>query len=304
MEIQFNNTGRPNRNRPQNRKRRPRKKGVAGVMDKFIRLPRNTRRVIMIVSLLLVVALIITLIAVPVSCHNRSAGEPAQAVMADAHEEDPTENVEKPKEHIITGIPLIHQDYYTAGCETYACTMLLQGLGYKITEGEFIDNYLIRQEFYYDDDGTIYGPDMDAAYAGNIFNGAGINCPAMAKSMNKYLQTQNKGQKAYFYKGKTLDQLCKEYIDNDIPVMTWVTTYMQESYEDKDWIINYVDENCTRKEGDVMVWRRNEHCMVLIGYTDTEYIFNDSVANEVVRHEKKLAQTRFEEIGQQSVVVM
>ena len=40
-----------------------------------------------------------------------------------------------------------------------------------------------------------------------------------------------------------------------------------------------------------------------IGYTDKEYIFNDSVAGEVVYHDKALAETRFEEIGNQAVVV-
>ena len=300
MEIQFNNNRQPNRNR------RPPKKQTAlqRFMRKFIRLPRNTRRLVMIVAALLVLAIIITLIAVPISCANRNAAKQTnQAQQQVVATEAVTEPV-KANTHLIKGIPLIAQDYYKAGCETYACTMLLQGLGYKITEGEFIDNYLILQEFYYGEDGNMYGPDMDAAYAGDIFHGAGINCPAMAKSMNAYLKTQNKGQQAYFFKGKTLEQLCKEYIDKDIPVMTWVTTYMEESYEKMSWIIDYVDENCTRKEGDEMVWRQNEHCMVLIGYTDKEYIFNDSVANEVVRHDKKLAQTRFEEIGQQSVVVM
>ena len=210
----------------------------------------------------------------------------------------------KKASHMIKGIPIVVQDYYKAGCETYAATMLLQGLGYNITEHQFVDNYLILHDFSYDDEGNMYGPDMNSAFAGDIFSGAGIFCPAMAKSMNKYLATQkNDNRRAYPIKGKTLEYLCKEYIDKDIPVMTWVTTYMEESYDKLSWIVDYVDENAEYKVGETMTWRQNEHCMVLIGYTDRDYLFCDSVAGKVVSHEKSLAETRFTEIGNQAVVV-
>lgn len=206
-------------------------------------------------------------------------------------------------EHVIQGIPLISQDYYKAGCETYACTMLLQGLGFDIDEHRFIDNYLIQENFSYDDAGNFCGPDMNSAFAGNLFNGAGIFCPAMAKSMNKFLETQQTTKRAFPIKGQTLAQLCAEYIDKGIPVMTWVTTYMDESYEKLSWVVDYVDENAEHQIGDMQTWRQNEHCMVLIGYNDKEYLFNDSVAGKVVRHDKTLAETRFKEIGNQAVVV-
>lgn len=206
--------------------------------------------------------------------------------------------------HRINGIPIISQDYFKAGCETYACTMMLKGLGYDIDEYKFVENYLITSSFSYDEAGNMYGPDMNSAFAGDIFTGAGIFCPAMAKSMNKYLETvKNDNRRAYPIKGETLAQLCQEYIDKDIPVMTWVTTYMEESYERLSWIVDYVDENAECKVGDTTAWRQNEHCMVLIGYTDKEYIFCDSVAGKVVAHDKQLAETRFKEIGNQAVVV-
>ena len=300
MEIRFNN----NQN-PSDRPRRP-AKGA----DRLMRIPRTTRRVLMIIAAVLALALVITMIALPISCAVRnSKSSSGQSQSAEANnggkfeELAVTEPATKASSYKIDGIPLIKQDYYKAGCESYACVMLLQGLGYDIDMEGFIDNYLILREFYYGDDGNMYGPDMDAAYAGDIFHGAGINCPAMAKSMNLYLKTQKKGQTAYPFKGKTLQQLSDEYVSNGIPVMVWVTTYMDESYEKLSWVIDYVDENCERQVGDTMVWRQNEHCMVLIGYTDTEYIFNDSVAGEVVKHPKELCETRFQEIGQQSVVV-
>ena len=261
-------------------------------------LPQKIKRNSTVVcAVLILIGIILSAAAMPKSSSaSSSESQPATDAMA-------TVATAKPVGHKIEGIPLVVQDYYKAGCETYACTMLLQGLGYDIDEHRFIDNYLIIRDFSYDEAGNFCGPDMNSAFAGDIFTGAGIYCPAMAQSMNKFLETQKTTKRAYPIKGKTLAQLCEEYIDKDIPVMTWVTTYMEESYERFVWIVDYVDENAEYKPGESIAWRQNEHCMVLIGYTDREYIFCDSVAGKIVSHDKALCETRFKEIGNQAIVV-
>lgn len=265
--------------------------------DSVRRKPKVRKRNMMVVCVgLLVLGIIISAVT-----------RPSTGIITELRDTEVVESTTEPideSSHRITGIPIVVQDYYKAGCETYACIMLLQGLGYDIDEHEFIDNYLIRKDMYYSEDGSyLLGPDMDAAYAGDIFTGCGINSPAMAKSMNNYLTTQPKGQRANAANGYTLEQLCEKYVKNDIPVMTWVTTYMEESYEKMTWVVNYVDENSTHQIGDTVAWRQNEHCMVLIGYDKDNYIFCDSVAGKVVSHDKSLAETRFKEIGSQAIVV-
>ena len=272
-----------------------------------VTLPRKTKRTVTLVCLGLIVLGIITSSAAMPS----DPAPPAQPEQTEQAVEPtvpatlpPTQPVTQSVGHRIDGVPIVVQDFYKAGCETYAATMLLQGLGYNITEHQFVDNYLILHDFSYDDEGNMYGPDMNSAFAGSIFTGAGIFCPAMAKSMNRYLETQNTKLRAVAVKGKTLEELCREYVDRDIPVMTWVTTYMDESYDRFTWIVDYVDENAELKIGDEQTWRQNEHCMVLIGYTEDEYIFCDSVAGKEVSHSKALSETRFKEIGNQAVVVL
>ena len=263
-------------------------------------LPYRSKRIAFDVCVLIIVAgILISAIAVPAASKSK---EETKENAAPAQEEIQPPTEEK-KGHKIEGIPIVVQDYYKAGCETYACTMLLQGLGFDIDEHRFINEYLIQRDFSYDDAGNFCGPEMNSAFAGDLFTGAGIFCPGMAKSMNLFLEKQKTEKRAKAIKGKTLAQLCEEYIDRDVPVMTWVTTYMEESYEKLSWVVDYVDENAELKPGETMAWRQNEHCMVLVGYTDTEYIFNDSVAGKVVSHDKALAETRFMEIGQQAVVV-
>lgn len=259
------------------------------------RLPKKLKRnTTLVLAAIIALGVVLSAITMPKS-EQKPEPEPV--------EEPTTVATEPVREHKINGIPVVVQDYFKAGCETYACTMLLQGLGFDIDEYRFVDNYLIMHDFSFDEAGNMYGPDMNSAFAGDIFTGAGIFCPAMAKSMNKFLETQKTEKRAYPIKGKTLAQLCEEYIDNDIPVMTWVTTYMDESYERFTWTVDYVDENAECKMGESQTWRQNEHCMVLIGYTEKEYIFCDSVAGKQVSHDKALAETRFTEIGNQAVVV-
>lgn len=259
------------------------------------RLPKKLKRnTTLVLAAIIALGVVLSAITMP---------KPEQKPEPEPVEEPTTVATEPAREHKINGIPVVVQDYFKAGCETYACTMLLQGLGFDIDEYRFVDNYLIMHDFSFDEAGNMYGPDMNSAFAGDIFTGAGIFCPAMAKSMNKFLETQKTEKRAYPIKGKTLAQLCEEYIDNDIPVMTWVTTYMDESYERFTWTVDYVDENAECKMGESQTWRQNEHCMVLIGYTEKEYIFCDSVAGKQVSHDKALAETRFTEIGNQAVVV-
>lgn len=290
------------------KKRRPKQNSFLRFFSILSRLARSfpyklKRNTTVVCAVLIALGIILSAVAMPKADTEKKESAEQKTEPTTVAATQPTA-AKTAVGHRINGIPIISQDYFKAGCETYACTMMLQGLGYDIDEYKFVENYLITSSFSYDEAGNMYGPDMNSAFAGDIFTGAGIFCPAMAKSMNKYLDTvKNDDRRAYPIKGETLAQLCQEYIDKDIPVMTWVTTYMEESYERLSWIVDYVDENAECKVGDTTAWRQNEHCMVLIGYTDKEYIFCDSVAGKVVAHDKQLAETRFKEIGNQAVVV-
>ena len=212
----------------------------------------------------------------------------------------PTEGSNK---HIIENVKVIPQRELLAGCETYACTMLLQHLGYDISEVEFAENYLITKPISYDYASNRYGPDMNSAQAGDVYTGYGIYSPAMAKSMNSYLDTTGTGKKAYTVNGTPLEQLCEEYIDNGIPVMVWATTWMYEPYDAQSWIVDYVDENAQYAIGETFTWKQHEHCLVLIGYDNSDYYFADSCEGDIDHFSKELCQLRYEQIGTMAIVV-
>ena len=100
-----------------------------------------------------------------------------------------------------------------------------------------------------------------------------------------------------------LEDLIDEYVSKGVPVMVWATTDMDEPYVFTTWIVNYVDENARTKLGDTFSWYMHEHCLVLIGYDSDSYYFADSTAGKISVFKKDLVKKRYEQMGQQSIVV-
>lgn len=208
-----------------------------------------------------------------------------------------------PVSYQIDNVKVIPQEVYHAACETYACTMLLQYLGFDMDETLFIENYLIRRDIYYGDDGTRFGPDLNSAYAGDVYTGYGIFAPAMAKSMNGYLETTGSSMRAHALSGVPLEELCEEYVINDIPVMVWATVDMAQPYEAASWVVYYTDENAQYDEGDTFTWLFGQHCLVLIGYDEENYIFADSCAKAIASYSREDTEDIYAQLGTQAIVV-
>lgn len=245
--------------------------------------------------------LIIILIFSVVSC-TRSCGNDSNTVNTTAPTTVAPTTIDY-STYQITGVPVMFQDEFKACCESYACTMLMQYLGFDLEISEFVNNYLIVRPLEYAEDGTVYGPDLDASFAGDLQFGYGINAPAMAKCMNNYLKDQNSNLKATPLKGVSLEELCQTYVRNDIPVMIWATANLQEPYVKRSWIINYTDENSTKKVGDTMEWLMHEHCMVLTGYDEENYYMCDSVEGQVSVFPKEPFEDLYNQLGTQAIVV-
>ncbi|MBO4876963.1 MAG: C39 family peptidase [Ruminococcus sp.] len=51
-------------------------------------------------------------------------------------------------------------------------------------------------------------------------------------------------------------------------------------------------------------WRYNEHCLVLVGYNEKCYIFNDPLSEKNTYYDKALVEKRFEEMGKMAVTIV
>lgn len=208
-----------------------------------------------------------------------------------------------PGTYMIENVEVIPQTDLKAGCETYACTMLLRILGFDVDEHTIADNYLTIRYISWDEKGNMFGPDMNSAFAGSPYAGWGVYAPSMAKSMNRYLADQKSELRAYSYKGIPFEQLAEEYTAKGIPVMVWATTDMQEPYVFNTWTVDYADEDAEAAIGETVPWYMHEHCLVLIGYDEKEYYFADSSAGAISHFDKELVKQRYEQLFSQCIVV-
>lgn len=195
--------------------------------------------------------------------------------------------------HIIENVPFISQLIkYPTGCESVSTVMALNYLGCPITVEELIDGYLPKgAEPAQDADGAYRGPDPWKAFPGDPYSQDGWGCfaPVVAGMAN-----QIDGFKATEYYDLTLDEICSRFIDNDQPVVFWATINMAPPRKTLAWQTD---------EGRIIHWISPMHCLLLIGYDEKGYYFNDPTAGERAFFTKEQVQIAYDAQGKQAVVI-
>lgn len=194
-------------------------------------------------------------------------------------------------------IPYISQEgEFPNGCEAVSAVMILQHLGFDITPGEFIDEYLSCGETYIKW-GCRYGPNPKKAYVGDPRDedgGFGCFAPVIVNALNSYLPSE---YSALNTTGMSLNSLKSNFIDRGIPVAVWVTVEMKEIDRILEW--QSYDNNET------YLYPANEHCMVLVGYTEDTYIFADPYESKgIVEYSADDTVLSFNSLGMQSVTIV
>lgn len=196
---------------------------------------------------------------------------------------------------MLADVPIIAQypDFPT-GCESVSAVIALQYAGVDISVADFVDKYLDKSTHFYNENGKRYGPDPHKVFVGDPRSTASFGCmaPVIENAVKKIVGSSMTVENRTGY---TLPMLCKSYIDKGIPCVVWVSIGMLETYRSASW---------TLEDGSTYYFPANEHCMVLIGYSDTHYYFSDPYRGEQVKYACALAEQRFEEMGRQALVVM
>ncbi len=188
-------------------------------------------------------------------------------------------------------VPYISQSPdYPTGCESVSSVMLLRYLGYELTVDEWIEHYLEQQEFEIRD-GVVYGGDPRKVFCGNPCREDGMGCyaPVICETLNKVFAQKNEAGKEYRAideTGRPMEELLKDYIEHDMPVVFWACIDMKEPITGPDWQLLEDPEK-------TFTWISNEHCMLLVGYDENGYYFNDPYENHgVIWYEKQLVEER------------
>lgn len=171
------------------------------------------------------------------------------------------------------------------GCEVVSLAIALKYAGYNINPEALYDKFMPKSPYKNGDPWT--------HYVGNA-KGKGFGCyaPCVVTTGNAYLSSVGSLKTVIDVSGKSFSYY-ESLIDNGIPVIMWGTIEMNGNSK-----VCWEARICKKK----VKWHSYSHCMVLIGYTDDNYIFCDPLKG-VVEYTKKAVSTSFSINYKQACIV-
>ena len=147
--------------------------------------------------------------------------------------------------------------------------MLLQAVGIPIDPDVFIERDLPHAP-YWEQEGRLYGPDPMFVYPGDPHDHTGYGCyaPCIVQALQSALKHESAADRfeVLDVSGETAAQLCR-FIDEGMPVVFWATLDFTPVPEERDhWLL---------ADGTDFAWKCHEHCLLLVGYDEENYWFND-----------------------------
>ena len=89
--------------------------------------------------------------------------------------------------------------------------------------------------------------------------------------------------------------LLLEYVDKGQPVIMWATMYMQPTIiGSASWYDN---------DGELVVWKGNEHCVVLLGYDEKYAYVADPIYGEIKKYDIDILKKRWIEQDKQAMII-
>lgn len=191
-------------------------------------------------------------------------------------------------------VPHISQkDLLPTGCEIISGIMLMDYYELNIDLDDFLSEIPISQLI--ETRKGLIGKSPNDAFIGDPAdpNSFGCYAPVIVKAMNRLLPDSYKAENI---SGTSFEALVTDYIDNNIPVLVWASINMEPTSVRAQWTIEGTKE--------IFTWIKPEHCLVLVGYTESNYIFNDPYdSNGIVGYNKDIVHQRYSELGMQAVYI-
>ncbi len=166
--------------------------------------------------------------------------------------------------------PVIDQtERWVNGCESVSAVMLLQTMGICIDPDTFIRRDLPCAP-YTEQGGRRVGPDPHTTYPGDPHDATGCGCyaPCIVSALQSALEHAGAAEQFAVVdeSGKTPAELCRS-IDAGMPVVFWTTLdFDPQPKGEEHWFL---------PDGTDFAWKNGEHCVLLVGYDDAHYWFND-----------------------------
>lgn len=193
----------------------------------------------------------------------------------------------------------LSQEGIPTGCESVSTVAVLQHYGVDITIDKFINSFLPCKEFY-KIGSKVYGANPHEYFAGNPYKTASLGCypKVIMTALNEMKNSDYPGTGNLHFRNTTdsnIETLLTQYIDNQIPVILWVTIHMKQPYEGMKYYL---------EDGSLYTWTAQEHCTVLCGYDQDFYYLMDPLRDgEIISYPKDLVEQRYNELGKYSLVI-
>lgn len=176
---------------------------------------------------------------------------------------------------------------YPTGCESISLYILLKYNGIDTTPEEII-NRLKLGSLPYDLDGTLYGGNPEIEFIGdprNDYSYGVFNNPIaeVAKTFKEGVQSKQ---------GLELEELL-EIVKQNRPVMVWATVYNMKSEKTTQWLY--------KETGETILWKSNEHALVIVGYNDKYIIVSDPYNGRIMKYEKEKFKENYNYFGKRAV---
>lgn len=203
-------------------------------------------------------------------------------------------------ESTVLDIPCIDQsESWPTGCESVCAVMALRYAGVEITVDEFIDGYLpLGNPPYQDREGNWVGCDPRQAFPGDPRSADGWGCyaPVIQSAVkNLLLDREIDSLSVRDLSGQDLDALCETYIKEGTPVLVWATIDMEEPQISNSFFLEDTWEE--------FQWVYPMHCLLLVGWDENGYYFNDPLAGQAVFYEKEAVEQAYAGLGRQALAI-
>ena len=220
------------------------------------------------------------------------------AIIPTETEPQPTE---PPESAMIEHVPFYSQRaVLPTGCELVSAKMVLEYYTHRELDIHKITSR-VHAQYPKAEEGKICAPHPSQAFIGDPWDPTSFGCfaPVVCDMLNELLPV---GYTAVDTSGIPLSELAETYIPQGRPVLVWATICMIDSYPSLGW---YLTDDAGKPTDEWYEWPANEHCLVLIGYDQDFYYFNDPYAwGTGTKYSRPLVEQRWEEIGQYSIVVL
>lgn len=198
----------------------------------------------------------------------------------------------------INQVPYISQmpDWPT-GCESVSTVMLLNYLGIPISVEEFV-SFLPKKDLI-EEDGQLYGYSPRNCFIGSPDDSESYGCysDVIVKTVNEIAKTKGLQIQAVDISKLSTEEIIEQYIMHDRPVLYWTTIDMKPAGTAETWQLL----DCNKEQ---FTWTSNEHCMLLVGSCEDEYVFNDPWNdNGIISYPKELVVKRHEEMFAMAVAI-